>query len=85
MEPRGTAPLLSMANISVCVPGALWRLAGIQLGRVGKAGEGEGEEGGLLSRLGRRHKWPWPLSRLGEGTGKWPVPVWDIGKYMLFL
>ena len=22
--------------------------------------------------------------RLREGIGKWPVPVWDFGKYILF-
>lgn len=22
--------------------------------------------------------------RLGEGIRKWPVPVWDFGKYILF-
>lgn len=78
MELRGSVLLLPVANASVCVAGALWRLAGIQLGRLGKAPEGAGEGG-------RDTEWPWPLSGLGEGRWKWPEPVWDIGKYMLFL
>lgn len=63
MELRGAAPLFPVANVRVCVAGALWRLAGIQLGRLGKAREGAGKGG-------RDTEWPWPLSRLREGRGK---------------
>lgn len=77
---RGATPLLCGETSIVCVTGTLWGLSDSPwLGREDQGGGGGAEwsqDGGVCD-LGS-------CCRLEEGIAKWPVPVWDFGKYILF-